>query len=153
MMKIVFLALFVAAASASVPTLREIRGIVSPVERCPAQGLPLQLRVSNCEGAPPCTIVATVPVTIEGDFIPSGNSANAKFRLIAYTSLGEIVVSDGDIGPIVGGVTYSAGQTITISTALVGERVTVQLDVRDEASGRVEICVRAPMDIAAPPTQ
>jgi len=146
MMKIIL----VLAFTLTVAVASQQRGVVTPVTPCGGSGTPVQLRIQNCEGAPPCSIYTNIDTLIEGDFIPSTNSALARFRLVAETQQGPITVSDGDLGALVGGQLYTASQTIRIGTTLEGQTIKVILDIYDVASGRIEICVEAPMFVTNP---
>lgn len=112
--------------------------MVTPVEVCGGDSTPVQLRIQNCEGAPPCTLFTNTDILIEIDWWPSSDFDDATLDIQAETSVGNISLLGQDVsGP--GGQLSTLGGPVRISNALSGQSINITGQVQ---SSDLMLCVR-----------
>jgi len=121
-------------------------GVVTPVPLCGGAGQALQLRVTDCDGAPPCYLVPGRTYTVEGDFIASADSLGLSFNLTMIFGDLEYHALDQEIpgSAVEAGKSYTIAYPLTPEVGSGGIEAVFKIEIYDTVSGRVEVCFQAP---------
>lgn len=107
----------------------------------------MQVRLSGCDGPPPCSITPNTDTLLELDWVPNEDYDRATLEVIAETSAGAITVAETEVGPGRGGEgnVYTAGLVFRVSNALSQQAVGLVARIKGEG---LMLCVRFPSLIA-----
>lgn len=111
-----------------------------------ADGTIVQVRVQDCEGAPPCAIVPNTDTLIELDWTPASSFEKGKFMVIVDTSVGPITLANSDFSEETRGESYAEAEARKISNALSAFSVDLTIEVLD-SDERVLACVKLAADV------